>query len=83
MIARAMIFVCGGAIAVCLSFGAAGGTVDSSIDASRMTNWNPGILSDTTGAALGPDNVPVRTTICGDAQPERQRCHGQYSERFE
>jgi FG-GAP-like repeat len=69
MIVRAMIFACGGAIAVCLSFGAAGGTVDSSIDASRMTNWNPGILSDTTGAALGLDNVPVRTTICATLSP--------------
>jgi hypothetical protein len=29
------------------------------------TTWNPGILADTpTGAALGPDGLPVRTTIC-------------------
>jgi len=29
------------------------------------TAWNPGILSDTpAGGALGPDNLPVRTTIC-------------------
>ena len=29
------------------------------------TAWNPGILSDTaTGAALGPDGLPVRATVC-------------------
>ena len=29
------------------------------------TTWNPGILADTpTGAALGPDKLPVRTTVC-------------------
>src|SRR5215467_9599259 len=29
------------------------------------TNWNPGILADTaTGNPLGPDGLPVRSTIC-------------------
>ena len=34
------------------------------LDPAYTTTWNPGILSDTTGAALGSDNLPVRTTTC-------------------
>ena len=31
------------------------------------TTWNPGILADTpTGNALGPDGLPVRTTVCAN-----------------
>jgi len=30
-----------------------------------VTTWNPGIVADTpTGNALGPDKLPVRTTVC-------------------
>jgi hypothetical protein len=35
------------------------------LDPSSTTTWNPGILADKpTGNPLGPDNLPVRTTIC-------------------
>jgi hypothetical protein len=34
------------------------------LDPDYTTKWNPGILSDTTGAALGSDNLPVRGTTC-------------------
>jgi hypothetical protein len=35
------------------------------LDPDYTTTWNPGILADTpTGAALGPDGLPVRNTIC-------------------
>jgi hypothetical protein len=35
------------------------------LDPSYTTAWNPGILADTpTGAALGADGLPVRTTVC-------------------
>jgi hypothetical protein len=54
------------------------------------TKWNPGILADTpTGAALGADGLPVRTTVCatvavqsGDAtnaiQSALTRCAGMH-----
>jgi len=35
------------------------------LDPAYTTNWNPGILADVpTGNPLGPDGLPVRTTIC-------------------
>lgn len=35
------------------------------LDPDYTTQWNPGILADTpTGNPLGPDGLPVRTTIC-------------------
>src|SRR5262249_41907758 len=34
------------------------------LDPSYTTTWNPGILKDTTGAALGPDGLPVRSQTC-------------------
>jgi hypothetical protein len=34
------------------------------LDPSSTTTWNPGILKDKTGAALGPDGLPVRTQSC-------------------
>src|SRR5262249_28407509 len=35
------------------------------LDPDYTTTWNPGILADTpTGNPLGPDDLPVRTTIC-------------------
>jgi hypothetical protein len=34
------------------------------LDSSYTTTWNPGILKDTTGAALGADGLPVRTQTC-------------------
>jgi hypothetical protein len=35
------------------------------LDPASTTTWNPGILADTpTKNPLGPDNLPVRTTIC-------------------
>jgi hypothetical protein len=41
----------------------------SSISADRTTTWNPGILSDTTSAALGPDRLPIRNTVCATLSP--------------
>src|SRR5262249_41958067 len=37
--------------------------------ANRLTTWNPGILSDVTAAGLGPDNLPIRTTVCATLSP--------------
>ncbi len=35
------------------------------LDPAYTTTWQPGILADKpTGQALGPDNLPVRTTTC-------------------
>jgi hypothetical protein len=34
------------------------------LDPSYTTTWNPGILKDITGAALGPDGLPVRSQTC-------------------
>jgi hypothetical protein len=34
------------------------------LDPDYTTKWNPGILTDTTGATLGVDGLPVRTTQC-------------------
>jgi hypothetical protein len=40
----------------------------ASIAVERTTNWNPGILSDTTDA-LGPDGIPIRNTVCATLSP--------------
>src|SRR3954470_15347322 len=35
------------------------------LDPEYTTTWNPGILADTpTGKPLGPDGLPVRTSVC-------------------
>jgi hypothetical protein len=40
------------------------------IDPSRVTQWNPGILTDgQLHAPLGPDGLPVRSTICTSPSP--------------
>jgi hypothetical protein len=40
------------------------------LDPERTTEWNPGILSDDQGQReLGPDGVPVRTTVCATPLP--------------
>jgi hypothetical protein len=42
-----------------------GGTASAGLlDPDYTTTWNPGILADTTGAALGADGLPVRTMVC-------------------
>ena len=41
----------------------------SSIMADRRTIWNPGILSDTTSAALGPEGLPIRNMVCATLSP--------------
>src|SRR5689334_22687347 len=39
-------------------------------DPARTTTWNPGILSDDQmHMPLGPDQVPVRTTVCASPAP--------------
>ncbi len=60
------------------------------LDSAYTTTWNPGILTDTpTGAPLGADGLPVRTTVCatvpaqtGDATSALQsaltRCAGSH-----
>lgn len=40
------------------------------IPADRVTQWNPGILSDEPlGLPLGPDGLPQRTAICATVNP--------------
>jgi hypothetical protein len=40
------------------------------VDPARTTRWNPGILSDAQQhEALGPDGLPVRTTVCARPMP--------------
>ena len=54
--------------------GGSGGGLGGSVPAGLLnpdftTTWNPGILADTQlNQALGPDGLPVRTTICHTAQ---------------
>ncbi len=41
------------------------------LDPDYTTTWNPGILADTpTGAPLGIDDLPVRTTVCASVGPQ-------------
>src|SRR4051812_44309657 len=35
-------------------------------DPTYVTQWNPGILQDSTAQALAGDGVPVRTTVCAN-----------------
>jgi len=52
--------------------GGAGGVVipDGLLDPENSTVWNPGILADTEAdAPLGPDGLPVRTTVCDTVAP--------------
>ena len=42
----------------------------SLVDPSRITTWNPGILSDAPlGLPLGADGLPQRTTTCANLSP--------------
>lgn len=43
---------------------------DGLLDPRITTRWNPGILADTQlDLPLGPDGIPVRTTVCATPMP--------------
>jgi hypothetical protein len=41
------------------------------LDPDITTTWNPGILEDVTGDALGDDGLPVRTEVCQTVAPNQ------------
>jgi hypothetical protein len=48
----------------------AGGAPTGLLDPARTTTWNPGILADgQLQLPLGPDGIPVRTTVCARPAP--------------
>ena len=50
--------------------GATGGAPAGLLDPTRTTTWNPGILTDgQLQMPLGPDGLPVRTTVCATPAP--------------
>jgi len=50
---------------------ASGGAPAGLLDPARTTRWNPGILTDgQLHLPLGPDGLPVRTTVCASPAPD-------------
>ena len=51
--------------------GGNGGSIPTDLlDPARTTTWNPGILADgQLDDPLGPDGLPVRTTVCANLTP--------------